>query len=69
MSQPDLASGSVPRGVVVQKAKSNIYTALIGVAAGALALGCLLLYIELFRHTPAGTNFFNFMAVFGSVKP
>lgn len=69
MSQPDLASSSVPRGVVVQKPKSNIYTALLGVSAGALAMGCLLLYIEIFRFAPEGTNFLNFMAVFGSVKP
>ena len=69
MSQPDLASSNVPRGVVVQKPKSNIYTALLAVSAAALALGCLLLYIELYRHAPANTNVVNFMAVFGSVKP
>ena len=49
MSQPDLASSNVPRGVVVQKPKSNIYVGLMGVAAMCLAIGCILLIVEINR--------------------
>lgn len=54
--------------MIVQKPKSNIYTALLGIAALALTIGAILLYTEIYRHTPAGTSYFNFMAVFGAVK-
>ncbi len=36
--------------MVAQKPKSNIYTALLGVAAIALLIGCLLLAIEISRY-------------------
>lgn len=48
MSQPDLTNQ--PRTMVVQKPKSNIYTALLGIAAIALAIGCILMAIEISRY-------------------
>ncbi len=48
MSQPDLTNQ--PRGMVVQKPKSNVYTALLGVATVALLIGCILLAIEISRY-------------------
>jgi len=35
---------------VVQKPKSNIYTALLGIAAMALLVGCIFLAIEITRY-------------------
>lgn len=48
MSQPDLTSQ--PRTMVVQKPKSNIYTALLGISAMALFIGCILLAVEISRY-------------------
>lgn len=48
MSQPDLTSQ--PRTMVVQKPKSNIYTALLCVATMALLIGCILLAVEISRY-------------------
>lgn len=48
MSQPDLTSQ--PRTLVVQKPKSNIYTALLGIAALSLLVGCIFLAIEITRY-------------------
>lgn len=48
MSQPDLTNQ--PRTMVVQKPKSNIYTALLGVAALALFIGCVFLILEINRY-------------------
>lgn len=38
------------RGVYVQAPKSDIYVALLGVALGAMVLGCLLLLLVLNRY-------------------
>jgi hypothetical protein len=38
------------RGVYVQAPKSDIYVALLGIALGAMILGCLLLLIVLGRY-------------------
>lgn len=55
MSQPDLTNQ--PRTMVVQKPKSNIYTALLGVAALALLVGCILMAVEIGRYaTDAGVS-------------
>ena len=53
MSQPDLISdvpAEQPRGILVHKPKSTIYTALLGIAVGALTIGCLLLALEIMRY-------------------
>lgn len=46
MSQPDSKS-TKPAGVLVHKPRTTIYTALLGVTAVALAIGCALLVLEL----------------------
>lgn len=55
MSQPDLTSQ--PRVASGQKAKSSVYTGLMGLAAMCLAIGCLMLIIEINRYaTDAGAS-------------
>ena len=49
MSLPDSASNR-PRGVLVRKPKTSIYTVLLGVTIGALAIGCLALALEIMRY-------------------
>jgi hypothetical protein len=39
-----------PRGVLVRKPKTTIYTVLLGIAAAALAVGCLALFWEFWRY-------------------
>ena len=48
MSQPDLTNPS--RMSSAQKAKSTVYTGLMGLAAMCLAVGCILLIIEINRY-------------------
>ena len=61
MSRPRSGRGASPagaarpaaaaqRGVYVQAPKSDIYVALLGVALGAMILGCLLLVLVLNRY-------------------
>lgn len=55
MSLPD-SSSDRPRGVLVRKPKTSIYTVLLLVALLAIIVGCLLLVLEWaqydFQHTP-----------------
>ena len=44
------ARPAAARGVYVQAPKSDIYVALLGVALGAMILGCLLLILVLNRY-------------------
>ena len=46
MSQPDSKSNR-SAGILVRKPTNSIYTALLGVAAAALALGSLFLLLEI----------------------
>lgn len=48
MSQPDLTNQ--PRASTGQKPKSNIYVGLLGMSAICLAIGCLMLIIEINRY-------------------
>ncbi len=58
MSQPDLnlaedstePTATDPRGVLVPKPQGSIDTLLLGIAAGAVFLGCVLLAIEMSRY-------------------
>lgn len=53
MSQLDLTSdvpADRPRGILVRKPKTTIYTVLLGVAVGALTIGCLLLALEILSY-------------------
>jgi hypothetical protein len=53
VSQPDSKS-TRPAGILVRKPTSTIYTALLGIAIAALALGSLFLALELYQYTGAG---------------
>ena len=51
MSQPDLTNGPARTpGGSGQKTKANVYTGLLGIAAICLAIGCILLMIEIGRY-------------------
>ena len=55
MSQPDLTNQ--PRVATGQKPKSNIYIGLLGMSAICLAVGCIMLIIEINRYaTDAGVT-------------
>lgn len=49
MSPPNSTSDK-PAGVLVRKPKSSLYTALLGVAVLAIAVGCLFLLLEISRY-------------------
>jgi len=44
------AAVEMPRGVLVRRPRANIYTALLGVSAAALAIGCLLMVLEIWHY-------------------
>ncbi|TWT88880.1 hypothetical protein Mal64_23680 [Pseudobythopirellula maris] len=50
MSQPVSSSAKSPRGVIVQKPKTTVYTVMIVLSALMMALGCLFLYLEWVRY-------------------
>ena len=39
-----------PRGVLVRRPKTSIYSVLLGISAGALAVGCLVLVLEIWTY-------------------
>jgi hypothetical protein len=49
VSPPDSKS-TRPVGVLIRQPKTTIYVALLGVAVGALVIGCLLLLVELHQY-------------------
>jgi hypothetical protein len=49
VSQLDSRS-TEPAGVLVPKPKSNIYTALLGIALAAIVIACLLLVFEISEY-------------------
>jgi uncharacterized membrane protein len=49
VSLPDLSSDQ-PRGVLVRRPRTSIYTVLLLVALLAIAFSCLLLVLELFQY-------------------
>jgi heme/copper-type cytochrome/quinol oxidase subunit 3 len=49
VSLPDSRS-TEPAGVLVRKPKSNVYTALLGIALAAIMLGCLFLVLEITEY-------------------
>ncbi len=44
-----------PLGVLERRPKADIYTVLLGVAAGALAVGCLVMVLEIWQYGPPWT--------------
>jgi hypothetical protein len=53
VSQPD--STSEPRGVLVRRQKTTIYTAMLIITAAALALGSLMMLMEIWQYGPLWT--------------
>ena len=49
MSLPE-SSFEPPRGVLVPKPRTTIYTVLLGIAALALLIGCAMLALEFLRY-------------------
>ena len=47
---PPASTANQPRGIVVQKPKADIYTALLGIALAAILLAILCLCLELSRY-------------------
>jgi hypothetical protein len=41
-----------PRGVLVRKPRTSIYTVLLGLALAAMSLGCLALLMEVWQYGP-----------------
>jgi hypothetical protein len=46
---------AAPVGVLERRPKADIYTVLLGVAAGALAIGCLVMMLEIWQYGPPWT--------------
>jgi hypothetical protein len=44
------SSSEEPRGVLVRRQKTTIYTVLLVIAAAALMFGCLLMILELWQY-------------------
>jgi hypothetical protein len=49
VSQPE-SSSNAPRGVLVRRQKTNIYTVLLMITAGALAVGCLFMLLAILQY-------------------
>lgn len=49
MSQPE-SSSSEPRGVLVRRQKTNIYTVMLILTAAALAIGSLMMLLEIWQY-------------------
>ncbi|MEM9186814.1 MAG: hypothetical protein AAGB00_09995 [Planctomycetota bacterium] len=47
MSQPSSESGEAPRGVIVQKPKTNIYTIMLIISLLAMIMACIFLWLEI----------------------
>ena len=39
-----------PRGVLIRRPKTSIYSVMLGISAGALAVGCLVLILEIWTY-------------------
>ncbi len=51
MSQPE-SSSDEPRGVLVRRQKTTIYTVLLIITAAALAVGSLMMILEIWQYGP-----------------
>jgi hypothetical protein len=49
------SSSSEPRGVLVRRPRTTIYTVLLGLSALALGIGCAIMVIELWQYGPPWT--------------
>jgi hypothetical protein len=48
-------ASEAPRGVLERRPKPDIYTVMLGIAAGALAIGCLVMVLEMWQYGPPWT--------------
>jgi hypothetical protein len=46
----ETARKEAPRGVLVRRPKTSIYSVLLGISAAALAIGCLVLVLEIWTY-------------------
>ena len=49
MSRPE-SDFDEPRGVLVRREKTSIYTVLLMITLGAICIGCLIMILELWRY-------------------
>jgi hypothetical protein len=49
VSQPDSSSDS-PRGVLVPKPKTSIYTIMLIIALAAIVIGCTVMWLEVLQY-------------------
>jgi len=49
------SSSDRPRGVLVRRPKSSIYTVLLGISLAAIGLGCLIMVLEIWQYGPIWT--------------
>jgi len=43
-------ASDAPRGVLVRRPKTSIFSVMLGISAGALAIGCLVLLLEIWTY-------------------
>ena len=49
------AEAGAPRGVLVRRPKTSIYSVMLGISAAALTIGCLMLVLEMWTYGPPWT--------------
>lgn len=62
---PESEPTEQPRSMVVQRPKSGVYTALLGISVLALAIGCLFLLLEWSTYSNSFSPFQLYDAVGG----
>jgi hypothetical protein len=55
LAAPAETRAEAPRGILVPRPRTSIYTVLLGISACALAIGCLLLVLEIWQYGPPWT--------------
>jgi len=53
--QAEATPAEAPRGVLVRRPKTTVFTVLLGVSAAVLAIGCLILILEIWQYGPPWT--------------
>jgi len=48
--QVETVRSGAPRGVLVRRQKTSIYSVMLGISAAALAIGCLVLVLEIWTY-------------------
>jgi hypothetical protein len=50
IKEPPAVGADMPRGVLVRRPKTSIYSVMLGISAAALAIGCLMLVLEIWTY-------------------